>query len=117
MRPGLMRSLVTDHAAAAAAVSAPVTDFTGTPLSIDAGNPDTCQFTDASTNTPTSRLWESQLLSGGWSTFSTSQNPLVTAGAGNFAGLGTYDIRLTSTNAGGSNTKTRLAYLTVTSGG
>jgi PKD repeat protein len=66
--------------------------------------PVTASFTDASTNTPTSWLWESRIAdNGAWTTFSTAQNPSGII----FATPGTYDIRLTATNGGGSNTVTK----------
>jgi len=79
----------------------PVTAFT---TSVTNGlAPVTATFTDVSTNTPTSWLWEYRLADNGtWATFSTVQNP-----SHEFTGAGTYDIRLTATNAGGSNTVTK----------
>ncbi len=88
--------------------AAPVADFTGTPLSGTA--PLSVAFTDTSTNTPTSWLWEKNDGSG-WVNFAgtpTVQNPTEV-----FA-TGTWSVRLTATNAGGSNTKTRTNYITAT---
>lgn len=87
-----------------APVPTPVASFTGTPTSGAA--PLTVTFADASTNSPTSWLWERNSGSG-WATFSTSQNPSQAFAAG------TWSVRLTATNAGGSNTQTRTNYLTV----
>ncbi|RZK53247.1 MAG: PKD domain-containing protein, partial [Hymenobacter sp.] len=60
--------------------------------------PTTCsgrvQFTDQSTNAPTSWRWDF-----GDNTSSTQQNPLHT-----YAAAGTYQVRLTATNAAGSTT-------------
>ena len=87
--------------------SAPVADFSGTPTVFEEGG--TCQFTDLSTNSPTSWLWEMN-SGGGWLIFndnSTAQNPLSQFDAA------TWDIRLTATNAFGSDTETKIGYLTV----
>jgi hypothetical protein len=82
-------------------VSAPVADFTGTPLlGYDSM---TVAFTDASTNTPTSWAWT--FGDGGTST---SQNPSYS-----YTAAGIYTVTLTATNAGGSNVKTRTNYVTV----
>lgn len=79
----------------------PVADFTGTPTSGAASLSVT--FTDSSTNTPTSWAW----TFGDGST-STSQNP-----SHSYATSGVYTVALTATNAGGSDTKTRTGYVTV----
>ena len=84
----------------------PVAAFIGTPTSGYA--PLTVQFTDQSTNTPTSWKWEYKKGSGSWTQFSTAQNPAYT-----FTATGTYSIRLTATNAAGSNTLTKSSYITV----
>jgi PKD repeat protein len=83
----------------------PVVNFTATPLS--GTGPLTVAFTDTSTNTPTSWTW-SYRNGAVWRQFATTQNPSFTFTAG------TYDIRLTATNAAGSNTKTVNRYITVT---
>lgn len=89
-----------------AASSPPVAAFSATPLSGTA--PLSVAFTDASTNTPTSWLWERSSDAGSsWATFSTSQNPTAAFTAGTWA------VRLTATNAGGSDEETKLAYITV----
>jgi PKD repeat protein len=77
-----------------------VADFTGTPVTGAA--PLTVAFTDASSNTPTSWLWDF-----GDGTTSTSQNPSHT-----YTTSGVYTVSLTASNTGGSNTKTRSAYVT-----
>lgn len=84
---------------------APVAAFSGTPLSGEA--PLTVAFTDLSTNTPAAWTWERNDGSG-WSVFSGSQSPSAA-----FA-IGTWDVRLTAGNAGGSDAETKLAYLSVT---
>ena len=85
-----------------AASSPPVAAFSGTPVSGIA--PLTVQFTDSSSNTPTSWAW----IFGDGGT-STSKNPSHT-----YTMAGTYTVILTATNAGGSNTLTRTGYITVT---
>lgn len=88
---------------------APVAAFSGTPTSGEA--PLEVVFTDASTNTPTSWLWEKNDGSG-WVNFEgtpTAQNPTE-----EFA-EGTWDVRLTATNAGGSDDETKLDYIAATS--
>jgi len=84
----------------------PVAAFIATPTSGYA--PLTVQFTDQSTNNPTSWKWEYKKGSGSWTQFSTVQNPSYT-----FTATGTYSIRLTATNAAGSNTLTKSSYITV----
>lgn len=85
-------------------VPAPVADFSATPLSGTASL--SVAFTDLSTNTPTSWTWERSSNGGGsWTTFSTSQNPTASFAAG------TWSVRLTATNAGGSDAETKLAYI------
>jgi PKD repeat protein len=86
----------------AAPVPAPVAAFVGTPTSGTVPLP--VSFTDQSTNTPTSWSWDL-----GDGTTVTAQHPVHT-----YATAGTYTVALTATNAGGSNTKTNNAYVTVT---
>lgn len=89
-------------------VTAPAADFTGTPLS--GTTPLSVTFTDASTNTPTSWLWEKNSGSG-WVNF--AGTPAVQNPTESFA-VGTWSVRLTATNAGGSDTKTRTNYVVST---
>jgi len=94
---------------APASPPAPSASFTGTPLTGNAALSVT--FTDASTGTPTSWLWEKNSGSG-WVNFAgtpTAQNPTESFAAG------TWSVRLTATNAGGSDTQTRTNYLTASS--
>ncbi len=85
----------------AAASQAPVANFSATPVTGCA--PLIVSFTDLSTGSPTSWSWD---LGNGVT--STSQNPST------FYTLpGTYTIRLTVTNASGTNTITRTNYITV----
>ena len=66
--------------------------------------PLTVQFTDTSDNSPTAWLW-----SFGDGDSSTLQNPSHT-----YSASGTYTVKLTAANTGGSNTATRSGYITVT---
>jgi len=86
--------------------TAPVANFIGTPASGIA--PLTVQFTDTSMNTPTSWKWE---YSAGeiWTQFGFGVMNL----SHTFTTPGTYSIRLTVTNAGGSDTETKQDYITV----
>lgn len=87
-------------------ITAPVAAFIGTPTS--GYVPLTVQFTDQSTNIPTSWKWEYRKGTGSWIQFSTIKNPSYT-----FTATGTYSIRLTATNAGGSNSEIKTSYITV----
>jgi PKD repeat protein len=84
--------------------TAPVADFSGTPLSICEGA--TVDFTDLSTNTPTGWNWT---FTGGSPASSTAQNPTGIV----FATAGTYTISLTATNAFGSDDEIKTNYITV----
>jgi len=79
----------------------PVAAFHATPLSGVA--PLQVQFTDDSTNTPTSWIWDF-----GAGILSDLQNPLVT-----YLGAGTYTVKLIATNAAGSDQETKTDYITV----
>jgi len=68
--------------------------------------PLTVTFTDASTNSPTSWLWD---FGDSDSTNATVQNPVHT-----YAGEGTYAVTLTATNSLGSDSETKAGYITVT---
>ncbi|MBI9069312.1 MAG: PKD domain-containing protein [Salinivirgaceae bacterium] len=80
---------------------APVAAFSGTPLTICVG--ETVTFTDASTNTPTSWLWNF-----GDAGTSDIQNPTHT-----YNTPGNYTVTLTATNASGSDSEIKTAYITV----
>jgi PKD repeat protein len=89
-------------------VAKPVAKFIGTPT--QGRVPLNVHFTDQSSNIPSSWKWEYQKSgTSSWTQFSTAQGPSFI-----FSSTGTYSIRLTATNAGGSNTNTRLNYITVT---
>ncbi|MFH0865263.1 MAG: M14 family zinc carboxypeptidase, partial [Bacteroidota bacterium] len=79
---------------------APVADFSADLTTSCTG---VIQFTDASTNIPTSWAWT--FGDGGTSS---SQDPLYT-----YTASGTYTVSLTSTNANGSDTETKTAYITI----
>lgn len=81
----------------------PVAAFTGTPLTICAG--ETVNFTDQSTGTPTSWTWT---LTGGTPSSSSSQNPSIV-----YNTPGTYAVTLNVSNGSGSDAHTELAYITV----
>lgn len=82
--------------------SIPVANFTGTPTS--GTIPLTVNFTDTSTNSPTSWLWD--FKNDGTAT-STQQNPTYT-----YSSAGTYTVKLTATNSSGSNSVTKTAFIT-----
>jgi PKD repeat protein len=86
---------------------APVVQFSATPATGSA--PLTVKFTDESTNTPTSWKWELQKDTGRWMRFATTKNPSYT-----FLSAGTYSIRLTAANKGGSDEETKIGFITVT---
>lgn len=91
-------------------VTAPVAAFSATPTS--GTSPLSVTFTDQSTNTPTSWTWYSRINgTETWTLFtqSSNQNPIQSFTTG------TYDIRLTATNSGGSDDEIKTSYITVTS--
>jgi len=89
-----------------AAPGPPVANFSGTPATVVEGG--SVQFTDLSTNTPTTWAWT---FAGGTPGTSTSQNPTVT-----YSTAGSYTVSLTVANASGSDTKEIAAYITVNTG-
>jgi PKD repeat protein len=82
-------------------VLAPVANFSATPLTGTA--PLTVNFTDLTTNNPTSWSWNF-----GNGQTSTLKNPTTT-----YTTIGSYTVSLTATNSAGSNTFTRTSYITV----
>ncbi len=82
----------------------PVAAFTASATTVTVGG--SINFTDQSTNDPTSWAWT---FGGGTPSSSTSQNPTVT-----YNTEGTYDVTLTATNAAGSDGETKVGYITVT---
>ncbi|WP_394698737.1 DUF3344 domain-containing protein [uncultured Methanoregula sp.] len=101
---------ITNYITVSAAAVPPVANFTATPVIGLA--PLSVTFTDSSTGSPVSWTWEYRAsgTSGSWTSFNTTQNPVnsFTAGA--------YDIRLTVTNAAGSNPVARTQYISVSTG-
>ncbi|HMG14142.1 MAG TPA: PKD domain-containing protein, partial [Saprospiraceae bacterium] len=81
----------------------PVADFTSN--KVEGCKPLTVNFTDISTNNPTSWLWT---FPGGTPASSTNKNPVVV-----YNTAGTFSVTLKATNASGSNTITKNNYITV----
>jgi PKD repeat protein len=81
----------------------PVAAFTSNVVS--GAVPLTVNFTDQSTNTPTSWAWD---FDNNGSTDSTQQNPSYT-----YSSVGTYSVKLTVSNTYGSNTITKTSYIRV----
>jgi agmatine deiminase len=81
----------------------PDAQFTANHTSIYAG--DSVQFTDLSTNSPTSWSWS---FPGGTPSSSTAQNPSVT-----YNTPGSYDVTLTVYNSVGDDTETKVDYINV----
>jgi len=80
---------------------APVANFT-----VDKAAPfcsGTVQFTDQSSNTPTSWLWN----------FGDSQTSTLQSPSHTYAASGTYTVSLKATNATGNNTLTKTSYITI----
>jgi uncharacterized repeat protein (TIGR02543 family) len=81
----------------------PVANFTANATNIFVGQ--SVNFTDTSTNSPTSWSWT---FEGGTPSGSTAQNPTVT-----YNTVGTYDVSLTVSNSAGSDSETKTNYITV----
>jgi len=81
----------------------PIADFTANSTSVCAGQ--TINFTDLSSNSPTSWSWS---FPGGTPNTSTLQNPSVT-----YNTPGTYNVSLTATNSIGSDTEIKTDYVIV----
>lgn len=90
-------------AALTATYTAPTATFTATPLSGDA--PLTVAFTDASTGGPTSWAWD---FNNDGTTDSTAQSPSYT-----YNTPGIYTVKLTVSNAFGTDDETKTNYVTV----
>jgi PKD repeat protein len=82
----------------------PEADFTADSTTVMATS--TVQFTDLSTMSPSSWDWT---FEGGTPGSSTEQNPAIT-----YNTPGTYTVSLTATNINGSDTETKVDYITVT---
>jgi PKD repeat protein len=85
----------------------PVAEFEANQTNIDVGG--TVDFADLSTNNPDNWEWT---FNGGDPGASTAQNPTVT-----YDLPGTYTVELTATNSYGSDTETKVDYITVTAAG
>jgi PKD repeat protein/agmatine/peptidylarginine deiminase len=81
----------------------PVAEFTADNTSIIEGQ--SIQFTDQSTNNPTQWSWS---FPGGTPSGSTVQHPIVT-----YDTQGMYSVTLTASNSAGSDTETKVDYITV----
>jgi len=81
----------------------PVADFSADNTTITEG--DSVNFTDLSTNNPDTWAWT---FAGGTPGTSTQQNPTVT-----YYTAGTYTVTLTASNSCGSDTETKVGYITV----
>lgn len=88
----------------------PVAAFSAAPVYGTA--PLSVTFADASTNTPTSWNWEYRAsgTSNTWIPFATTQTPTYSFAAG------AYDIRLTATNGGGSNSLIKTQFISSSAG-
>jgi PKD repeat protein len=84
----------------------PVAGFTGVPTSGSA--PLNVQFTDTSTSGPNAWAWDFQ---NDGTVDSTARNPRFT-----YTSAGTYSVKLTASNSGGSDTFVRTSYVTVAAG-
>jgi Zn-dependent metalloprotease len=82
---------------------APVADFSASATTITEGGSVT--FTDLSTNTPETWAWT---FAGGTPGTSSTQNPTIT-----YNTAGTYAVTLIASNACGSDTETKVDYITV----
>ncbi|MCP4149786.1 MAG: PKD domain-containing protein, partial [bacterium] len=87
-------------------VDPPVAEFTANTTTIEIGQ--SVNFSDLSTNSPTSWLWT---FAGGTPSSSSDQTPSIT-----YNTAGTYEVTLTATNAGGSDDETKSGYITVNPG-
>jgi PKD repeat protein len=105
--PNIVSDLGTDLPANAIGTSIPqppVADFSADKTTVMVGT--NVNFTDQSSYNPTSWSWT---FEGGTPATSTVQNPTVT-----YNTLGTFDVTLVATNSLGSDTETKLNYITVT---
>ncbi len=83
--------------------AAPIADFNGNPTS--GCSPLVVSFSDQSQNNPTTWNWS---FPGGTPSSSSNQNPTVT-----YNNAGMFNVTLTVSNTQGSNSKTKLNYITV----
>lgn len=85
-------------------ITAPVANFSTDITTVSKNNSVT--FTNTATNNPTSVSWS---FPGGTPSTSVDANPII-----KYTTPGTYDVIMTATNAGGTDTKTSLGLITVT---
>ena len=85
-------------------VTAPAANFVASATSINQGG--TVDFTDISSNTPTSWQW---FFTNGTPSSSTTQNPTGIQ----YNTAGTFDVTLIATNSAGSDTETKSGFITV----
>ncbi|MBL7922870.1 MAG: PKD domain-containing protein, partial [Bacteroidia bacterium] len=88
-------------------VAAPVADFSASATNISVGG--SVNFTDLSSNAPTGWAWT---FNGGTPGTSSQQNPQNIV----YNAAGTYTVTLVATNGSGSDTETKVGYITVTAG-
>ena len=96
---------VEDYTVSFGTPQAPVANFSANKTTVAVGG--AVQFTDLSTNSPTSWAWT---FTGGTPSTSTVQNPSVT-----YSTAGAYNVSLTATNAAGSDNETKVNYINVIS--
>jgi PKD repeat protein len=92
-----------NNAIGGAVIIPPVADFSVSATTVSLGG--TVNFTDQSSNSPTSWAWT---FNGGAPSSSTAQNPSVT-----YNTIGTYTVVLTAYNSAGNDTETKVNYITV----
>jgi serine protease len=100
---GRIEALLAMSCAATFSATLPVANFYGFPLNTCPGS--VVNFYDSSRYLPATRSWTFQ---GGSPATSTLVNPAIT-----YTANGTYSVGLTVTNGNGSNTKTKISYITV----
>jgi PKD repeat protein len=108
MQNGTYRAPLATSQGCNAPSAGPVAQFTANQTTIAPGG--SVNFTDQSTNSPTSWSWS---FPGGSPSTSTAQNPTNIV----YATAGVYNVSLTVSNTQGNNTLTKNNYITVTTGG
>ena len=104
---GYGNSLLLDNVnliAAPAGPTAPVAEFVASATTVPVGS--AINFTDLSTNSPTGWSWT---FAGGTPGVSAVQNPAGIL----YSTVGTYQVSLTASNASGSDSETKVDYITV----